>query len=69
MTLDDVRAKVAELAELARVGGYDPEASHGSTDGLYIGVLRAVAAEDPDGVAMAAEALKVEDLDLTRWYA
>jgi hypothetical protein len=51
---------------------HDPETSHAMTDKLYVDVLDAIAdnstgADTPQD--LAAEVLKLRDLNLTRWYA
>lgn len=69
ITLATVRERVARLADLAEQGDFGPEASHAATDGLYVEILQAAAAGAPDAPEMAREALKVESLGLTRWYA
>lgn len=67
MTIDDVKRRIEALVILDRkeFGGKPHEAE----DLIHQDVLRAIAdgtAEDPR--AMAAEALKTLELDLTRWY-
>lgn len=66
--LRQVQGQVAEFAVLDEQGG-DPEVMHSQEDMLYIRVLKAVAAADPNAQQMAIEALKVSAMDFERWYA
>ena len=66
MTTADVHAAVDNIRSLRS----DDESAHVAQDNLYRDVLTSIArgsAEDP--AAMAAEALKVEDIEFSRWYA
>ncbi len=65
LTLAEIRAKVADLK--AHAGG-DPEADHAARDGILLGALRSIAGSAPDAPIIAAEALAVEDIELTLWY-
>lgn len=47
----------------------DVEASHGIEDALLEDIVRAVAAGDPEGRAMAQAALPLLDHERERWYA
>jgi hypothetical protein len=65
MTVDEIRARVARLAE---VGDVDDE-GHVAEDELHQDVLRAIAAGAPNAAELAAEALRSLDLDnFPRWY-
>jgi len=47
----------------------DPEAFHGAEDDLYLRVLKGIAAGSVDPQALAAEALKLSEIDVERWCA
>lgn len=66
MNVADVEARVQHIAEH---GPDDPEGAHIEEDKLYKDVLGAIAAGHPDAPALAAAALKADDLDFSRWYA
>ncbi len=63
MTLDEVQAEVARIAELGRT---DDEAAHAAEDVLHQKVLEHFAAQ---GHALAAAALETLDEDFARWCA
>ncbi len=66
MTPADVRKRVAAIAQVAE----DDEKAHGMQDRLFSDVLRAIAdGECERPKAVAAETLKVIDLDFSRWTA
>ncbi len=66
MTPDDVRKRVAEIAEIKG----DPEAAHSSEDALWQDVLNFIAQDMPaDAAELAREAVKTADLPFARWYA
>lgn len=62
MTLDDVKARVSEIAAVIT----DDEQAHGREDELYLALLRHYAA---NGCPLAAEAIKTQALDFARWCA
>ena len=67
MTVDDVRAKVAEIDAIKN----DDERAHSMEDDLYADVLNDIA-EGMSGrcaAALAAEALKTVRIDFARWCA
>lgn len=66
MTLDDVKARLAEIAESAKD---DDESAHACEDDLHQDVLQAIADGHPDAAALAAEALKSVQITFYRWYA
>jgi hypothetical protein len=69
-TVQAVAAIVAVIQEQAGADWRDNETLHAAEDSLYVAVLKSIAdgtAEDP--AAMAREALRVADLDFSRWYA
>lgn len=68
MTPDDVRAMVAELDGKYRQER-DDEGAHCTEDAIRHDVLAAIAGGAPDAPALAAEALKTDDLEFSRWYA
>lgn len=61
----DVKDEVARI----RTQAADPEGCHWDWDHLYRDVLRQIATGNPDGPAMAKEALKLERAGLTRWWS
>jgi len=66
MTVQDVRDRIAAIATA------DDEytgRAHRLRDDLYADVLRAVANGHPDAAAMAAEALRAEQLNIKLWFA
>lgn len=65
MTVDDVRERVENIRQAA----FDDEAAHGMEDELYAEVLKAIAngADNPE--KLAAEALKTEKIEFSRWYS
>lgn len=70
MTPQDVRDRIAEIGREAR----DPERAHLLEDGLYRDVLAAIANWKPEqGTleyrALCQEALKSQDVDISRWTA
>jgi hypothetical protein len=62
VTVDEVRARVAEIHEHAD----DDERAHAAEDELHQDVLRALA---KDGHQLAAEALATLDIEFARWCA
>ncbi|QNH48712.1 MULTISPECIES: hypothetical protein [unclassified Bacillus (in: firmicutes)] len=65
MTVDDVQKRV----EAIRQAAFDDETAHGMEDELYTEVLKAIAngADNPE--KLAAEALKTEKIEFSRWYS
>jgi len=65
MTVDDVRERVENIRQAA----FDDEVAHGMEDELYAEVLKAIAngADSPE--KLAAEALKTEKIEFSRWYS
>lgn len=62
LTLDDVRARVARIADLAK---RDDEAAHAEEDALHQDVLKALEEREP----LAAAALETLKLGHERWCA
>ena len=56
---------------VARINGirHDDEVAHGHEDVLYVAVLQAIAGGAPDAAALAAEALRTQEIDFARWCA
>lgn len=65
LTVDEVKRRVAAIEQDKN----DDEAAHGSEDTLWENVLEAIAEGNPDGQALAIEALKTRAIDFARWYA
>lgn len=66
MTPEQVRAEVAKIEAMRG----DDEAAHSAEDGLWLDVLKAIAkGECADPAAVAAEAIKTNDIDFSRWCA
>ena len=66
MTPGDVVERVGQIAAVAD----DDEDAHCKEDHLYIDILQAIAdGEIADAQACAREALKVRDMDFSRWCA
>jgi hypothetical protein len=65
MTVDDVIAWVKKIEEMKG----DDEGAHAEQDELLIAVLTAIANGDNEASTMADEALKVLDIEFSRWYA
>jgi hypothetical protein len=47
----------------------NPEQSHAEADALYRDVLQAIADGATNASLLASRALRVEELELTKWYA
>ena len=67
MTKNDVTARLAEI----RIGASNDEQAHFEQDCLYVAVLEAIAngTAKPSARVLAQEALKVRDIEFSRWYA
>ena len=65
MTVDEVRRRVADIAEEAG----DDESAHSDEDSLRHDVLAAIAAGAPNAAELAAEALKTSEIEFARWCA
>ena len=68
MTREDVIARVARIRAMVN----DDATAHFEQDALYVEVLRAIASETIEGAgarALAQEALKVQNIEFSRWYA
>ena len=67
MNTNDVIAKVAEIRAMAD----DDERAHALQDDLYVAVLVAITdgSAKPSARALALEALKVRNIEFSRWYA
>jgi hypothetical protein len=65
MTPDEVSQRVIVIGAHSD----DPEQSHYEADELYRDVLKAIAAGAENAPLLASRALRVEELDLTWWYA
>ncbi len=69
LTLDQVRDRVKLILQMDLEDG-DPEAAHMLEDQLYVDVLRAVIADEPNAREMAVEMLRIrEESPGIRWYA
>tara|TARA_R110002020_G_scaffold77802_2_gene196309 strand:- start:545 stop:748 length:204 start_codon:yes stop_codon:yes gene_type:complete len=67
MKIDEVKATVKEIETL---GDRDPEKSHSMEDGLHLNILAYIADGGfGDLSELCVEALRIQDMDLTRWYA
>lgn len=66
-TLAEVRERVAYIEQVSG----DDEAAHSEEDRLWLGVLTAIANHETtdDPAAMAAEAIKTNDIEFARWCA
>jgi hypothetical protein len=68
MTLDDVKAALAETADWAKEG--DDEMAHREEASLREDFIRHVAEAGPPELAeMAREVLKTEEIEFSRWFA
>ena len=65
MTVDDVRAEVERIRDLAG----DDESAHSAEDRLHQDVLRAISDGAPNAAELAAEVLKTEAIQFARWCA
>ena len=66
MNVEEVRGRLEDIEQIRN----DPEVSHGYEDDLYEDIVEWIAKEAPSPFRdVAAEALKVRKMDLTRWYA
>ncbi len=67
MTLDEIREAVAAIGRVA----HDPERAHALQDDLFESVLLEIAqgSGSADPVDLAAEALKVREIQFPRWMA
>jgi hypothetical protein len=63
ITVEEIRARVTEIDKL------DSERAHDAEDQLWCDVLRAIAEGAHNASELAAEALKTEALDFSRWMA
>lgn len=66
MTPEQVREQVEHIRVNAHI---DPEARHCEQDTVYIDVLQAIADGADNPRELAAEAVKIDDIDFPRWYA
>jgi hypothetical protein len=64
MTVDDVIAWVKKIEEMKG----DDEGAHAEQDQLFIAVLTSIANASNE-TSIAEEALKVLDIEFSRWYA
>lgn len=65
MKLEDIKKAVKEIEEIKE----DDEAAHMEQDDLYRSIIKAIAEGKTVTPEMAQEALKVEEIDFSRWYA
>jgi hypothetical protein len=68
MKLQDVTERLAKIKAMASAD----ESAHAEQDDLYEEVLTAIANGDTRGTsarALAQEALKVREIEFSRWYA
>lgn len=65
VTKDEVAERVREIARRTS----DDESAHAAEDALHRAVLEAIATGTEDPAALAAEALRTQQLDFARWYA
>lgn len=68
MTLDEVCRRADTITRLAGAD-CDAEGVHSMEDDLYRDVLRAIASGADDAQALAAEAVRVADVEYPRWCA
>lgn len=66
MTVDDVKKRLALIRVEAET---DDETAHAAQDGLYTDVLQAIADGAEDASGLAREALRVREIEFSRWYA
>lgn len=66
ITIEEVRAFIENMK---KEGHIDPERAHGDEDDILYEVLEAIAGGCENPRALAAEALKMRELDFPRWYA
>lgn len=62
MTAEDVQNRVTRIRSIQ----YDDEGAHSSEDHLYVDVLTAIADGSTNPAALAAEALRSQDIDFAR---
>jgi hypothetical protein len=65
MTVADVLREVEEIRRIQS----DDERAHARADRLWRAVLEAIVSGDDKPAALAAAALKVDELDFARWCA
>lgn len=65
MKVETVTARLKEIQEVAD----DCEVAHMEQDKLYLDVLRAIANGAENAAELAAEAVKVDDMHFSRWFA
>ena len=69
MTVEEIRDRVADIRRRGVVE-HDDESAHGFEDGLYEDLLRHIALHAPEPFcSLAAEALKSQAIDFSRWCA
>lgn len=67
MNQDEIRQRIADIERYAADG--DNEAAHGVEDGLYVGVLHAIARGAGNPAELAAAALLASAVKYDRRYA
>lgn len=67
--IDDLDALRRLLAQLREAYDGDPEIAHSVEDALKSRILRLVVEGHPDAALFAAELVKVDDWDVSRWCA
>ena len=65
MNVKMVRVKIEEIRSIT----WDNETAHIEQDRLYTSVLESIAKNPRGAQRLAQEALKVQDIEFTRWYA
>lgn len=60
---DIIREAVARIS----AERHDDERAHGHEDALYLAVLTAIAQGAPNPQALAAEAIRTQEIDFSRW--
>lgn len=65
ITLEEIKERLEEIRSLA----YDDETAHSRQDSLYLDVLTAIASGAKNARQLAAEAIKADDIEFSRWYA
>jgi hypothetical protein len=63
MSIDDIKQKVQTIRGHAE----DPGKAHSLEDCLHLEVLMAIAAGCDNAAELAAEALKTDDIEFSRW--
>lgn len=70
-TVEDVELAIQKLVaeNLNGLDVWDDEGAHIDEDEIYEAVLRSIASGNGNAQQLATAALKLKDLDFSRWYA